>query len=180
MRSPPRPRRPTRSWSATASARRPPPSRGALAPHCKAAVFDADALRTPLPVARSTIYTPHAGEFARSFGARPPDDLAGRGHAVRAAAKDGVILLKGPVDTVSDGERVRFNRTGTPAMTVGGTGDVLAGVVGALLCRLPPFEAAVAGVYANGLAGEAAAAGRLSGLLASDMLTALPEVLYGR
>ncbi len=153
---------------------------GALAPHCKAAVFDADALRLPLPVARSTIYTPHAGEFARSFGVRPPDDLAGRGRAVRAAARDGVVLLKGPVDTVSDGERVRFNRTGTPAMTVGGTGDVLAGVVGALLCRLPPFEAAVAGAYANGLAGEAAAAGRLSGLLASDMLTALPEVLYGR
>ena len=156
------------------------PIAGALAPHCRAAVFDADALRPPLPVARATVYTPHAGEFARSFGARPPDDLAGRGHAVRAAARDGVVLLKGPVDTVSDGERVRFNRTGTPAMTVGGTGDVLAGVVGALLCRLPPFEAAVAGVYANGLAGEAAAAGRLSGLLASDMLTALPEVLYGR
>ncbi len=153
---------------------------GALAPHCRAAVFDADALRPPLPAARATVYTPHAGEFARSFGARPPDDLAGRGRAVRAAAKDGVVLLKGPVDTVSDGERVRFNRTGTPAMTVGGTGDVLAGVVGALLCRLPPFEAAVAGVYANGLAGEAAAGGRLSGLLASDMLTALPDALYGR
>ena len=99
---------------------------------------------------------------------------------MRAAAKDGVVLLKGPVDTISDGERVRFNRTGTPAMTVGGTGDVLAGVVGALLCRLPPFEAAVAGVYANGLAGEKAAAGRRSGLLASDMLTALSGALYGR
>lgn len=152
----------------------------ALAPHCRAAVFDADALRPPLPVARATVYTPHAGEFERSFGARPPDDLAGRGRAVRAAAKDGVVLLKGPVDTISDGERVRFNRTGTPAMTVGGTGDVLAGVVGALLCRLPPFEAAVAGVYANGLAGEKAAAGRRSGLLASDMLTALSGALYGR
>lgn len=156
------------------------PIAGALAPHCRAAVFDADALRAPLPVARSTVYTPHAGEFARSFGARPPDDLVGRGRAVRAAARDGVVLLKGPVDVVSDGERVRFNRTGTPAMTVGGTGDVLAGVVGALLCRLEPFEAAVAGAYANGLAGEAAAGGRLAGLLASDMLTALPEVLYGQ
>jgi NAD(P)H-hydrate epimerase len=57
---------------------------------------------------------------------------------------------------------------------------VLAGVVGALLCRLPAFEAAVAGVYANGLAGEIASTGRSSGLLASDMLTALPGVLYGR
>jgi NAD(P)H-hydrate epimerase len=152
----------------------------ALAPHCRAAVFDADALRAPLPVARATVYTPHAGEFTRSFGVHPPDDLAGRGRAVRDAARDGVVLLKGPVDVVSDGARVRFNRTGTPAMTVGGTGDVLAGVVGALLCRLPPFEAAVAGAYANGLAGQDAAAGRLSGLLASDMLTALPGVLYGR
>ena len=152
----------------------------ALAPHCRAAVVDADALRPPLPVSRATVYTPHAGEFARSFGARPPDDLAGRGRAVRAAATEGVVLLKGPVDVVSDGERVRFNRTGTPAMTVGGTGDVLAGVVGALLCRLPPFEAAIAGAYAAGLAGERAAAEHLSGLLASDMLTALPEVLYGR
>lgn len=153
---------------------------GLLAPSCKAAVFDADALRIPVPVARSTVYTPHAGEFARSFGTQPPDDLVGRARAVRDAARDGVVLLKGPVDVVSDGRRVRFNRTGTPAMTVGGTGDVLAGVVGALLCRLPPFEAAVAGAYANSLAGEAATAGRLSGLLASDMLTALPEVLYGR
>ncbi len=152
----------------------------ALAPHCRAAVFDADALRLPLPVAPLTVYTPHAGEFARSFGSRPPDDLVGRGRAVRDAAREGVVLLKGPIDVVSDGERLRFNRTGTPAMTVGGTGDVLAGVTGALLCRLPAFEAAVAAVYANGLAGEAAAADRLSGLLASDMLTAIPEVLYGR
>lgn len=152
----------------------------ALAPHCRAAVVDADALRPPLPVARATVYTPHAGEFERAFGVRPPDDLPGRGRAVRDAARDGVVLLKGPVDVASDGTRVRFNRTGTPAMTVGGTGDVLAGAIGALLCRLSPFEAAVAGAYANGRAGEAAAVGRRSGLLASDMLTALPEVLYGR
>ncbi len=152
----------------------------ALAPHCRAAVFDADALRDPLPVARATVYTPHAGEFERAFGSRPPTDLAGRGRAVRNAARGGVILLKGPVDVISDGGRVRFNRTGTPAMTVGGTGDILAGVVGAFLCRLPPFEAAVAGAYVNGLAGEAAAGGRASGLLASDMLSSLPEALYGR
>ena len=152
----------------------------ALAPHCRAAVFDADALRDPLPVARATVYTPHAGEFERAFRSRPPTDLAGRGQAVRNAARGGVILLKGPVDVISDGGRVRFNRTGTPAMTVGGTGDVLAGVVGAFLCRLPPFEAAVAGAYVNGLAGEAAAGGRASGLLASDMVSLLPEALYGR
>ncbi len=152
----------------------------ALAPSCRRAVFDADALRSPAPVARQTVYTPHAGEFARTFGLRPPENLVERGRAVRSAASDGVVLLKGPVDVVSDGSRVRFNRTGTPAMTVGGTGDVLAGVVGALLCRMPPFEAAVAGAYGAGRAGEAAAGGRLAGLLASDMLTRIPGALFGR
>ena len=150
-----------------------------LAPSCRRAVVDADALRLPLPVARETVYTPHAGEFARTFGTLPQDGLVARAQAVRRAASDGVVLLKGPVDIISDGERVRFNRTGTPAMTVGGTGDVLAGVIGALLVRLSPFQAAVAGAYAAGLAGEAAACGRTAGLLASDMLTRLPEALYG-
>ncbi|HOT93619.1 MAG TPA: NAD(P)H-hydrate dehydratase [Methanoregulaceae archaeon] len=150
-----------------------------LAPSCRRAVVDADALRPPLPVAPETVYTPHAGEFARVFGPLPAEGLADRARAVRRAARDGVVLLKGPVDIVSDGERVRFNRTGTPAMTVGGTGDVLAGVVGALLCRLSPFEAAVAGAYATGVAGEQAARGRTAGLLASDMLTRLPGALYG-
>ncbi|NLX50367.1 MAG: NAD(P)H-hydrate dehydratase [Methanospirillum sp.] len=152
----------------------------ALAPHCRAAVFDADALRAPLPVAPVTIYTPHAAEFERGFGSPPPAEIGARGRAVRAAARDRTVLLKGPVDVISDGTRVRFNRTGTPAMTVGGTGDVLAGVVGALLCRLPPFQAAVAGAFANGRAGELAAAGRSAGLCASDMLTRIPRVVSGR
>lgn len=150
-----------------------------LAPSCRRAVVDADALRLPLPAAPETVYTPHAGEFARTFGPLPGEGLAERARAVRRAAQDGVVLLKGPVDIISDGNRVRFNRTGTPAMTVGGTGDVLAGVVGALLCRLDPFQAAVAGAYATGLAGEAAAQGRTAGLVASDMLTGLPDALYG-
>ncbi|KAF5061671.1 Bifunctional NAD(P)H-hydrate repair enzyme Nnr [anaerobic digester metagenome] len=150
-----------------------------LAPSCRRAVVDADALRLPLPVARKTVYTPHAGEFARTFGPLPEDGIAARARAVRRAATEGVVLLKGPVDIVSDGERVRFNQTGTSAMTVGGTGDVLAGVIGALLCRLPPFEAAIAGAFAAGLAGEEAACGRTAGLFASDMLTRLPDVLYG-
>jgi NAD(P)H-hydrate epimerase len=151
----------------------------AIAPHCLRAVFDADALRAPLPAARESVYTPHAGEFERAFGTRPPADLPGRGRAVRAAAASGTVLLKGPVDVVSDGHRVRFNRTGTPAMAVGGTGDVLAGIVGAFLCHLPAFDAAVSGAYAAGLAGEEAAAGRPAGLFASDMLTRIPNVIYG-
>lgn len=142
-------------------------------------VFDADALRLPLPAARDTIYTPHAGEFARVTGETAVPDLAGRGRQVRAAASAGVFLLKGPVDVISDGDRVRFNRTGTPAMTVGGTGDVLAGLTGALFCRIPAFEAACVAAYVNGRAGMVAASCRGSGLLASDLLPLIPEELFG-
>ena len=151
----------------------------ALAPVCKKAVFDADALREPLPVAKECIYTPHGGEFARLFGKRLPDDTTERARAVRREAGPGVILAKGPTDIVSDGERVRFNRTGTPAMTVGGTGDVLAGLVGALFCRLDGFDAACLGAYVNGRAGEACA-GEGDGLAATDLLRMIPAVLYGR
>ena len=109
----------------------------AIAPHCKKAVFDADALRLPLPRARGeTIYTPHAGEFARIAGVTLPDDTAGRARMAKKAGIRGTVILKGHTDIITDGTRVRFNRTGDPAMTVGGTGDVLAGV-----CRgtaLPP------------------------------------------
>jgi NAD(P)H-hydrate epimerase len=191
----------------------------AVAEAAKKAVFDADALRTPLPVSGEAIYTPHGGEFLRMTGISPPDGLAARGRAVRDAARDlagrtpaspgfsttghsgkrpvisrkpgspdfsttghsgkrPVILLKGPVDVISDGERVRFNPTGAPAMAVGGTGDVLAGVTGALLCRLPAFEAACIAAYVNGSAGMLAAQERGDGMTASDLVERIPPVLF--
>ncbi|KUL01724.1 MAG: Uncharacterized protein XE10_0917, partial [Methanoculleus marisnigri] len=103
-----------------------------------------------------------------------------RGRCVKAAATRGTILLKGPVDVVSDGGRVRFNRTGTPAMTTGGTGDLLAGVVGALFCQVPAFEAACTAAYASGRAGMRASEGRGNGMLATDMLDYIPEELFRR
>ena len=153
----------------------------AVAPHCKKAVFDADALRLPLPVAqKETIYTPHAGEFARITGSKLPEDTAGRARVARDAGLGGTVLLKGPVDIITDGSRVRFNRTGDPAMTVGGTGDVLAGVAGALLCHLSAFEAACIAAYATGSAGEQVAAERGEGMLASDLVDRLPHELFRR
>lgn len=152
----------------------------AVAEAAEKAVFDADALVCPLPAAKETIYTPHAGEFARMTGTEPPADLVARARCVRAAAATGTILLKGPVDVVSDGKRVRFNRTGTPAMTVGGTGDLLAGATGALFCHLPAFEAACIAAYASGRAGMRAAEGRGYGMLATDMLEYIPEELFRR
>jgi ADP-dependent NAD(P)H-hydrate dehydratase / NAD(P)H-hydrate epimerase len=151
----------------------------AIAPHCKKAVFDADALRLPLPAAAGeTVYTPHAGEFARITGTALPDDTVGRARAARKAGIHGTVVLKGHIDIITDGSRVRFNRTGDPAMTVGGTGDVLAGVCGALLCRLPAFEAACISAYINGRAGSAAVAERGGGILASDVVDKIPSVLY--
>ncbi len=150
-------------------------------PCCKKAVIDADALRLPLPLAAGeTLYTPHAGEFTRITGIKLPDGLRERALAAKGAGIRGTVLLKGPTDIITDGKRVRFNRTGDPAMTVGGTGDVLAGIAGALLCHLPAFEAACIGAYVNGRAGQAVAAERGEGMLATDLVDRIPLELFRR
>jgi len=151
----------------------------AIAPHCKKAVFDADALRLPLPVAAGeTIYTPHAGEYARLTGKTQPEDARGRARTLRDSGLPGTVILKGHIDIISDGKQVRFNRTGDPAMTVGGTGDVLAGIAGALLCRLPAFDAACIAAYVSGKAGEAVVAERGGGILPSDLVDKIPSILF--
>jgi NAD(P)H-hydrate epimerase len=151
----------------------------AIAPYCKKAVIDADALRLPLPVAKNeTLYTPHAGEFTRITGVSLPDSTRKRALAVMNAGIPGTVLLKGHIDIISDGKRVRFNRTGHPAMTVGGTGDVLAGIAGALLCHLPAFESGCIAAYVNGRAGEIVAAERGEGMLATDLVDRIPAELF--
>ncbi len=103
---------------------------------------------------------PHAGEFKLLFGFKPGGDLEGKGELVREKAEEmgGVILLKGPpYDIVSDGRTWKYNKTGNRGgMTTGGTGDVLAGIVGGALLALgnePPLRAASVGAFLNGLAG---------------------------
>lgn len=150
----------------------------ALAPHIRKGVFDADALRDPLPVAGETLYTPHAGEFARMCVRTPGKTPRERAHAIKEAQISGTVLLKGTVDVICDGSRVRFNQTGTPAMTTGGTGDVLAGVCAALMVRIPAFEAACIGAYATGRAGELITQTYGYGMTARDLLTAVPQVLF--
>ena len=151
----------------------------AIASHSKKAVIDADALRLPLPVAKNeTLYTPHSGEFTRITGARLPDSTRKRALAVMNAGLPGTVLLKGHIDIISDGKRVRFNRTGHPAMTVGGTGDVLAGIAGALLCHMPAFESGCIAAYVNGRAGEIVAAERGEGMLATDLVDRIPAELF--
>jgi len=88
------------------------------------------------------------------------------------------ILLKGSVDVISDGNRTAINKTGNPYMTVGGTGDVLAGVCGALLAReVEPFTAACAAAFIVGRAGDVAAKEKKEGLLPSDVIDAIPKVI---
>ena len=127
-------------------------------------VVDADALaalRDHRDPAVPVLLTPHAGELARLMGADRADVEARRLHHARAAARDldAVVLLKGSTTVVArpDG-RVRVNPTGTPALATAGSGDVLAGLCGALLAGgLDPFDAGSVGAWLHGLAGRLAA-----------------------
>lgn len=88
------------------------------------------------------------------------------------------ILLKGPTDIISNGEETALNRTGTPYMSKGGTGDTLAGICGALLSRgISPFKAAQAAAYINGIAGELAGKKLQESLTAIDVIDEIPNVL---
>jgi hydroxyethylthiazole kinase-like uncharacterized protein yjeF len=123
---------------------------------------------TPAPV----VLTPHDGEFARLAGARPAADrcAAARDLAVRTGA---IVLLKGATTVVAEpGGRVLLSTAGDQRLATAGTGDVLSGVIGALLARgVGGFEAAAAGAW---LHGTAAMEGPPEGLVASDVLAGLP------
>ncbi|NJE76671.1 NAD(P)H-hydrate dehydratase [Thermococcus sp. ES12] len=131
--------------------------------HCeKPLVIDADGLKAiagDLSVlkGKTFILTPHTGEFGVLFGVKPEGSFQEKAELVRAKAREigGVILLKGAYDIISDGTAWKYNRTGNRGMTTGGTGDVLAGLVGALLALgNAPLRAASAGAFLNGLAGD--------------------------
>ncbi len=148
-------------------------------------VIDADAigacgLRPQVLRKKRAIVTPHAGEFKKLTRKAPPDEPEGRAAAVEeAAASLGVtIVLKGPVDVISDGEYVKLNRTGNSAMTVGGTGDVLTGVIAGILAQgASPFAAARVGTFATGVAGDLAFEEKSFGLLATDVIDKVPFVI---
>jgi len=126
------------------------------------------------------VLTPHAGEYEILTSRKLPERREERVAEVRETAKElnAVFLVKGEVDVVCDGKRVKLNFTGNPGMTVGGTGDVLSGVVGALLAqKAGAFEAAVAGAFVNGAAGDFVAGEKGFHLVASDLLEWIPRVL---
>jgi NAD(P)H-hydrate epimerase len=152
-------------------------------------VFDADALHALARLDRCElarhagprVLTPHTGEMLRLLGIDPADDrsrdrpwleerAAEMAHAIGA-----VVALKGPATLVADAARRAHNETGNPGMATAGTGDVLTGVVVALLARgLAPFAAARLAAWVHGRAGDLAAAdlGEIS-MTASDLLCRL-------
>ena len=124
-----------------------------------------------------TILTPHGGEFVRLGGQAGMDRQA----AAEAMARDlgCILLLKGHNTVITDGTVTYINPTGNPGMAVGGSGDVLAGIITALLGQgIGPLEAAACGAWIHGAAGDICAAeiGQY-GMLPTDMVAVLPRLL---
>jgi NAD(P)H-hydrate epimerase len=151
-------------------------------------VVDADAITLfkdrPAELARARgplVLTPHAGEMGRLLGISADDVERDRFGAVRKLVDltGAVVVLKGARTIISapDG-RIAVNTTGNPLLATAGAGDVLAGIVGALLCSMKPFEAAMAAVHLHGLVADVlrARAGD-RGVFASEIADELPRVI---
>jgi NAD(P)H-hydrate epimerase len=148
-------------------------------------LLDADGLKafaeTNQRATTPTVMTPHAAEYAVLTGKPLPDTLEDRIAHVRttAGALHAVIVLKGAIDVISDGTRVKLNKFAhNPGMTTGGTGDVLSGIVGALLAQgCDPFRASASGTFINGAAGDMVAAVKGHHLLPTDIIERVPQVM---
>jgi len=149
----------------------------------KPLLLDADGLKAfakfKRPLKVPLVLTPHAGEYAILTGETLPENQDERVSMVQKTAKklEAVLLVKGKVDVICDAERSKLNFTGNPGMTVGGTGDVLSGVVGGLLAQgADAFEAAVAGAFVNGAAGDFVASEIGFHMVATDVIDWIPRV----
>jgi len=147
-------------------------------------LLDADALKGFAERRRMlgtpVVFTPHAGEFKILTGREAAGDFKEQGRVVQkeAAKLGGTILLKGRVDVISDGVHTRYNWTGNPGMTVGGTGDILSGITaGFMAMGASPFEAALAGAFINGVAGDAAYEEKGYHLVPTDLIERVPHVI---
>ncbi len=161
---------------------------GMIIEAAKNVVVDADGfygLHLPLKD-KHVIVTPHAGEFSKMGGKEghvevPPEaNTEERIEFVKEFSKLNkvVTLMKGPSDIISDGVRVKLTRKGNAGMTVGGTGDVLAGITGAFFAIVSdPLKAATAAAFVNGAAGDLAFEEKGYGLLATDVVENITKVM---
>ncbi len=134
----------------------------------------------PLLPNKNAVVTPHAGEFARLFGDSPPMEIKKRISLVEKHAKKNsvTILLKGPTDIISDGRTTHLNPKKIPSMTVGGTGDVLSGLVAGILSKnRNSLQSASAAAYINSLAGKLVQKKYGLHITSADLLDAIPLVM---
>jgi NAD(P)H-hydrate epimerase len=147
----------------------------------KPLVVDADGIQPRLKTnSKQLLYTPHLVEFFRLTGKRTPETLKDRIKLVEKTARElsATILLKGRPDIISNGDKLMFNNIHNPGMTVGGTGDTLAGIACALLSQKhSAFESACMAAYINGAAGNLAMKKYGYSLIASDLINEIPAVM---
>ncbi len=150
----------------------------------KPTLIDADAIKIigmeKIKIEFPVVLTPHSGEFEVLIGSKISKNFNSRINEVKDLAKriNGTIILKGNIDIISDGKNIRLNRTGNPGMTVGGTGDVLSGIVGCLLAQgNDPFNSAVAGAFINGTAGDFAVEEKGFHIVPMDLIDQIPIVM---
>ncbi len=150
----------------------------------KPLLLDADGLKAFAKFKRvlkvPLVLTPHSGEYTILTGETLAENQDERALAVQKNAKKlkAVILVKGKVDVVCNSEKIKLNFTGNAGMTVGGTGDVLSGIVSGLIAQhVDPFEAAVAGAFVNGAAGDFVAEEIGFHMVATDIIDWIPRLL---
>jgi len=134
----------------------------------------------PILANKNVVVTPHAGEFKRLFGDFPSDSKNDRIRLVEKNAKKyGItVLLKGQTDVISNGSTTYLYEKKIPAMTVGGTGDVLSGLVAGMLSKnRNPLESAAAATFINGLAGKAVQKKLGLHITSMDLLDEIPTVM---
>lgn len=134
----------------------------------------------PLLTNKNVVVTPHAGEFRRLFGDAPSDSKNERIQLVEKHALDNgvTILLKGPTDIISNGNTTYLCQKNTPAMTVGGTGDVLSGLVAGLLSNnRNSLESAAAAAFICGLTGKQVQEKLGLHMTSMDLIDAIPSIM---
>jgi NAD(P)H-hydrate epimerase len=134
----------------------------------------------PLLSDKNVVVTPHAGEFKRLFGDLPSNSKKERISLVEKNAKDNgvTVLLKGSTDVISDGKKTFLYTKKIPAMTVGGTGDVLSGLTAGMLAKnRNSLESATSATFINGLAGMAVQKKLGLHMTSMDLLDEIPNVM---
>ncbi|MCX8158126.1 MAG: NAD(P)H-hydrate dehydratase [Candidatus Diapherotrites archaeon] len=147
----------------------------------KKTIVDADGIKAlaGIKLNKNVLITPHKRELEIFSDREIPMEITSRARITKEIAKkqNCNILLKGPIDIITNGKEISFNATGNPAMTTAGTGDVLAGLCAAFATNNSLIKSAEAAAYINGYCGDMLYEEKNYGILASDIIEKIPEVI---